>query len=115
MAFSTEELATYESILDAYIERNRPPAEIRDKVDLSYRIERQSVVIFEIRPSMFRPGEKIEEAVAKTTYVRTTNHWRVFWQRADLKWYGYEPDPIVQELPEFLRLVEEDEYNCFYG
>ena len=115
MAFSTEELATYESILDAFIERNRPRPEIRDQVDLSYRVDRQSVVIFEIRPAMFRPGETIEGAVAKTTYVRTQNHWRVYWRRADLKWHLYDPDPYVDELPDFLRLVEEDELCCFWG
>jgi hypothetical protein len=67
----TEELATYESILDAFIEKNRPRPEIRDQVDLSYRIERQSVVICDIRPAMFGPWEKIEEAVAKPSHRRT--------------------------------------------
>jgi len=71
VAFSSEEFATYESILDAFIERNRPRREIRDQVDLSYRVERQSVVIFEIRPAMFRPGETIEGAVAKPSHRRT--------------------------------------------
>lgn len=65
MAFSSEELATYKSILHAFIDRNRPRPEIRDEVNLSYRVERQSVIILEIRPAMSRPGETIERSVAK--------------------------------------------------
>lgn len=115
MAFSAEELAIHESTLDAFIAKRRPPAEIRDQVDLSYRIEGQSVVIFEIRPRMMQPSEKVEIPIAKTTFVRTQNHWRVFWQRADLKWHGYDPDPTVHKLQDFLRVVEADEYGCFWG
>ena len=40
---------------------------------------------------------------------------RSFWQRADLKWHGYEPRPEVARLEQFLALVEEDEYACFFG
>ena len=115
MGFATEELATYELILDSFITRRRPRAEIRDQVDLSYRIEGQSVVIFEIRPTMMKPSEKVELPIAKTTFVRTQNHWRVFWQRADLKWHRYDPDPTVPRLQDFLQVVEADEYGCFWG
>jgi hypothetical protein len=96
--------------------RRRPPEHIRDKVDLRYRIERQSVEIFEVRPYWRNPTEKkIEEAIAKATYVRTQRVWRVYWQRADLKWHRYDPDPEVTTIEEFLNIVDKDEYSCFFG
>ena len=55
-----------------------------------------------------RPDEMIEEMVAKTTYVKKNGIWKVYWQRADLKWHGYEPVPEVGSLEAFLDLVEED-------
>lgn len=47
MTFSAKEIENYESILDSFIAQRRPPAEIRDQVDLGYRIEKQSVVLFD--------------------------------------------------------------------
>ena len=43
------------------------------------------------------------------------NIWKVFWQRADLKWHSYEPKPTVKQLTDFLKLVDEDEHHCFKG
>ena len=37
-------------IMENFTEERRPPTEIRDELDLSYKIENQSIIIFEIRP-----------------------------------------------------------------
>lgn len=115
MAFTTEEREKCEADLQLFMDRRRPPEDIRDELDLAYRIEGQSIVIFEIRPRWDEPEETVESPVAKTTYVRTKNHWRVFWQRADLKWHRYDPASTVASLAEFLDLVDRDEYSCFWG
>ena len=115
MAISEFERKRVEKIVGRYIEKRRPPAEIRDQVDLSFRIEGQSVVIFEIRPFWNAPKEKIEEPVAKGTYVKSRNLWKVYWQRADLKWHMYEPDPEVDTIDDFIEVVDSDEYGCFFG
>jgi len=115
MAFSEIEIQRYKKIMDAFLERRRPPAHLRDKVDLGFRLKGQSVEIFEVRPMWRNPGEKIEHAVAKATYVKTRKAWKVYWQRADLKWHGYAPAPIVEKLEEFVRLVEKDKHHCFWG
>lgn len=115
MALSEFERRYCESIVARYVERHRPPVHLREKVDLAYRIDGQSVEIFEIRPLFQRPLEKIEEGVAKATYVRKRGIWRVFWRRADLKWHRYDPEPEVRTFEEFIELVERDEWNCFYG
>jgi hypothetical protein len=46
------------------------------------------VVIYEIRPFWRDSSKKIEGPIAKATYVRTANRWRIFWQRADMKWHS---------------------------
>ena len=115
MAFSEFERKRIEKIVGRYIEEKRPPVEIRDELDLSFKIEGQSIEIFEIRPLWDDPKEKIEEAVAKATYVKSRNLWKVFWQRADLKWHRYDPDSEVDTIDDFLEVVEQDEYSCFFG
>jgi len=115
MAFSEFEIKKYEKIVGAYVESHRPPPHIRDKLDIGFRVQGQSVEIFEIRPGWQDPKKKIEEAVAKATYVKRQLLWKVYWQRADLKWHLYEPNPEVATLEEFLQVVEADEHACFFG
>ena len=115
MAFSEFERKKYEKVVARYIEGKRPPVHVRPELDLGYRLKGQSVEIFEIRPLWDNPDKKIEEPVAKATYVKRQGVWKVYWQRADLKWHKYDPVPEVNSIEEFLSLVEKDEYCCFYG
>ncbi len=115
MTLSEFEIKRIQKIVGQYIEKKRPPVNLRNEVDLSFRVKGQSVEIYEIRPLWDNPKEKIEEAVAKATYVKKQNLWKVYWQRADLKWHRYEPDPDVGSIEAFLEIVERDEYCCFFG
>ncbi len=103
--------------MDALLKQRRPPSHVRPKLDLGFRVNGQSVEIFEIRPVWRGPAdEKRESAVAKATYVRARGIWRVFWQRRDLRWHGYEPrPPEVNSIDEFAALASEDAHACFFG
>jgi hypothetical protein len=90
VAFNDIERKRCERDLEKFMERHRPPPDIRPELDFGYRISGHSVEIFEIRPDWQNPKETMEHAVAKATFVRTRNLWRVFWMRRDLKWHGYE-------------------------
>ena len=115
MALSEFEQKRCERIVGAYVQKRRPPVHIRPELDIGFRISGQSVEIFELRPKWKEPKEKLEHSVAKATFVKTRGAWRVYWQRADLKWHSYEPAPLVDSLEEFLRIVEEDKHACFWG
>jgi len=113
MALNIFQRNRFEDEVSRFIEERRPPADIRDELDLGFKIENQSLILFEIRPRWNNPKEKMECPYAKATYLKTRDVWKVYWQRADLKWHGYDPVPEVALLGDFLRLVEEDEYDCF--
>ena len=115
MSISEFEIKRIEKIVGEYIETRRPPAEVRDQVDLSFRIEKQSVIIFEIREVWNDRERKIESPIAKATYVKSKKIWKIYWQRSDLKWHGYEPTPEAKRIEEFISVVENDEYCCFWG
>jgi hypothetical protein len=115
MALSELERKRYEKAVAKFLEARRPPSEIRPKLDLGFRLEGQSIEIFEIRPDWQDPNEKMENPVAKATYVKRAEEWRVYWQRADLKWHRYEPHPSASTIEEFLQVVDEDAYCCFFG
>ncbi|MCR9105417.1 MAG: DUF3024 domain-containing protein [Gammaproteobacteria bacterium] len=115
MAISEFETKRVEKLASDYTEANRPPVHIRDQLDLGFRVSDQSLELFEIRPRYNDPSAKIEESVAKTTYVKKTRSWKIYWKRADLKWHGYDPMPEVRTLEEFFEIVEEDQHGCFKG
>jgi len=79
MAISEFEIKRYEKIVGEYVEKHRPPAHVRNEVDLSFRIKGQSVEIFEIRALWNDPNKKIEQPVAKTTYVKSKKIWKIYW------------------------------------
>lgn len=116
MAFSEFEAARVRKVVGDFVEARRPPMHIRAQVDRGFHIDRQSVVLFEVRPAWRgKPGEMHERGYAKATWVKASGSWKVFWQRADLKWHRYEPFPSAQTIEQFLKLVEADEYHCFHG
>jgi hypothetical protein len=116
MAFSQLETARIKRLVGAFIVGRRPAPHIRPKLDLGFRVAGQSVVIFEIRPVWRgKPGLKQEGPVAKATYVRTNDRWRIFWMRADLKWHRYEPASEVKTVEDFLAVVDKDTHACFWG
>ena len=115
MAVSEFEIKRIAKVMEGYLERTRPPIHIRNELDSAYRIENQSVELFEVRPAFQKPSQKIEHAIAKATFVKRAKEWRLYWMRADLKWHRYEPVPEVDSLEEFLQIIEEDAYGCFYG
>jgi len=101
--------------MENFLFRRRPPEELRDKVDVNYRIDNQSVIIYEIRPRWNNPKEYRESEFAKATFVKTRQHWNIYWLRSDLKWHTYEPKPFVKTINDFAELVDEDRYHCFWG
>ena len=115
MAFNDIELQKHKMILDGFLEKRRPPVEIRDQVDLGYSIDKQTVLIFETRPVFRKPGEKVEIPIAKSTYEMKIDSWKIYWQRANMKWVSYEPEPTVKSLNEFVQIVDEDAMHCFWG
>lgn len=115
MPLSELERKRCERDLQHFLERRRPPPHVRKDLDLGYKIEGQSVEIFEIRPDWRDKSVSRTTSVAKATFVRARNHWRVYWLRRDLKWHSYEPASQVRSLEEFLAVVDQDEHCCFFG
>ena len=72
MILSEFESKKIEQQLESFLEERRPPPQIRPEFDLGFRVSGQSIEIFGIRPLWDNPKEKIEEPVAKATYVKDT-------------------------------------------
>lgn len=115
MAVNTLQMVDIIEVMENFLDKARPPEHIRPQMDVSYNIEGQSVIIYEVRPRWDRPEQKAEHAVAKATYVKTTDCWKVYWMRGNLKWNPYGPKSTVQTLREFTEVVNKDSHGCFWG
>lgn len=94
---------------------NRPPEKIRHQIDIIWRVEGQSVYISEKRPHWSNPALNMTNDFAKATYIKSSDQWKIFWLKSDLKWHTYKPLPGVRYFAEFLEEVAKDPYGCFKG
>ena len=116
MAFSETEIERHLSTLESeFWTYRRPPLHLRDKIREGQRIAGQSIELYFGRPAFQRPGEWVEESIAKVTYVRVRDMWTIFWQRADMKWHRYEHQPEVITLSDALGVIHDDAHCCFFG
>ncbi|ELV8627183.1 DUF3024 domain-containing protein [Vibrio cidicii] len=115
MAFSEIEQARHKKAVEKYLDSCRPPVEVRNEVDIGYRLDGQVIEIFEIRAKWNNPSEKVEEPVAKVKYYKSRDEWKIYWMKSDLKWHIYEPVPEVKTLEVFFEVLDADAYECFWG
>ncbi|MCH1918855.1 DUF3024 domain-containing protein [Shewanella sp. A3A] len=115
MALSEFEIKKIEKAAEAFLAVRRPAPSIRDKWDIGWRLEQQSVYIFETRPLWQDPSQYQDLEVAKATYVQSQRVWNIYWQRQDLKWHRYEPDSQVKTIEQVFDVINQDELGCFFG
>ena len=116
MAFTEDEIAAHTATLEReFWSRRRPELNIRHMMREGQRIDGQSIELFYVRPRYNDPSRHIEEPIAKLTYVRASDSWRIFWQRADHKWHRYAPHPDAESLAAALRVIHQDANCCFFG
>ena len=87
---------------------------VRSKLRIGYRVEGLSVVLFESPPAFLSP-EWQEEPVAKFTYVKANERWKLFCMFRDLKWRGYDPFRESRDLAPLVDEVRRDPTGIFWG
>ena len=101
--------------LKKYIEKIRPPKEIRDEIDVSYSFKNKIVEIYEIRPKWDDKNILQNFPIARAKFIKSKNIWRVYWMASNEKWIKYEPRPEVNNFSEFINILENDKNGCFWG
>lgn len=104
-----------QATLAQYLEKIRPPENIRSKLDIGYAYDGAAIEFFEIRPNWLDPSRIMHHSFAKIRFVKSKNLWLLYWKRASGKWEAYQPFPKSVDLQTLLDCIEKDEYRCFYG
>lgn len=115
MKFEEEQEVWLKNEVTAFIQKRQQSQEIHDEGEVSFRIEDQSVVIFEKLKRWRHPFDSFESMIAKVTFVKASADWKVYWQKSDMKWHRYNPEPTAGHFDDFLEMVGFDAYGCFRG
>lgn len=115
VAFSDLELASIKRSAAAYTKKYGPPAHVQKQLSWDWVIDKQCVLLCEVRPHWQDANKLLKNECVKTTFVRTKNIWQIYWMRADLKWHSYEPSFVVNSFDDFLNVLQADEHGCFFG
>lgn len=114
MAFTEIELGHIKKLVGGLCERRTRP-DLREQVRFEYRVKGHDVIVLERRPNWDGAPGHTEINVAKLKFNRTAGQWRLLWQRADMRWHGYEPASGRTSLASLVQDIDEDPYGCFFG
>jgi hypothetical protein len=115
MPFDDLERKKIKNALIAFLEKHRPPVHIRSQLDIGYRITGRNIEIFELRPQLDNSAVAIEVPVAKATFVKRKNIWKLYWMRGTGKWCLYVPEAEFKTIEKLLNVVGKDKDDCFFG
>ena len=93
----------------------KTPHSLKNELRFEYEIENQNVIIYEVRPAWDNPSEFTRMPMAKLTYVKSENIWKLYWPRASGKWEIYEPKKSSKDLGELVTEINKDTHGCFFG
>lgn len=113
MAFNNIEIANIRRCMEFFMEKRRPAEHLRDKLDLQYRIEDDSVIIFEIRQLTWSNG-RVEEPIAKIAHNRHSSSWSLLWMDKNSNWHHYD-EKMLSGFSDAIQLVEENICGYFFG
>ena len=113
MVFNDTEVAQIKQCMNYFMEKRRPPKHIRNEHDLQYRIEDDSVIIFDVRQLAWSAGIA-EEMLAKITINRVSNSWSLFWSTENNEWRHYDAK-MIGSFAEAVKIVDDDVEHRFFG
>ena len=114
MTFNEIENQRIKNIVGGFCNQKTRP-DLKDKLRYDYIIEKESILIREIRPVWDNPEEFTQLPFAKITWVKSQKVWKLYWQRANGKWIQYDALPQSPNLNEIIQAINDDVYHCFFG
>ena len=103
-----------EKKLEKYCQQ-KIPAELHDKIRMSYRIRGNTVTLIESRPYFRDPSIWTELKVAQFRYSQDDNTWSLYCADRNEKWHFYDPFHPSRDIDDLLAEVDRDPTGIFWG
>lgn len=105
---------TIDSIAKTIEEMFPVPEHVADKVRHVVEKVKGGYILIEMRsPWDGSSGQWTKAPVAKIVYHKPSKNWRIYWMRASGRWERYPSK--VKTLRGILKVIDKDEYGCFWG
>ena len=114
MALSELQHAHIDRLFTVYC-RDDPRPEVRAQLRHGFRVDGNSVELFESRPAYVPPHDWRDSGVAKFRYVHGRGVWQLLCQHRDLRWHRYRRLPEAPSIDRLLAEVEADPTGIFWG
>ncbi len=114
MAFSEADLQRIKK-LGGGLCGKRTPEKLRDELRFEYEIEKQNVIMHEVRPAWNNPSEYKNPPMAKLSFIKSQKLWKLYWKRASGKWEKYQPNESNKDLGVLIKEMDKDTFGCFFG
>ncbi len=111
MALNETEIADIKRCMEFFMMKRRPPAFVRDEVDLQYRIWGNEVTIYRVN---YINNKKYDSPIAKLVLNRPHTSWNLYSMIQPNQWIA----AIKESIPSFseaIKIVEDDVTCCFFG
>lgn len=82
---------------------------------IDVKVEGMSLIIYQMMAGFPEGTADVYFPIAKATYRKATDDWKLFWQKRDLKWHGYEIDMVHEDIESVFKAINEDSCCCFWG
>ena len=102
-------------IIKEYIEKKRPPIELRKELDIGYTFEKNVLEIFEIRPQWNDNSKTLNIPITKVKYIKSKEIWKIYWKGGNENWKFYEPSGEINSIRDVLTEIDKDTHGCFWG
>jgi hypothetical protein len=89
------------------------PDRVANKIKIVAEKVRGGYEIIETRPRWDgSAGSWTRSPIAKITFHKPSQEWRVYWMRASRKWWFYGQYKTFNKV---LKIIDEDKSGCFWG
>lgn len=100
-------------IIQKIEEKFKVPERMADKIKNVAEKSGNSYILYETRPAWdgsTKPWTKF--SVAKMTFVKISDKWKLYWMRASGRWELYKE---YKSFNNVLNAIEKDKFGCFWG
>ncbi|EPL9570887.1 DUF3024 domain-containing protein [Providencia rettgeri] len=111
MALNETEIADIKRCMGSFMKKRRPPAFVRDEVDLQYYIIGNEVIISRVN---YINNKKYDSPLVKIVLNRPHTKWNIYSMIPPNQWIAAIKEPI-QTFSDAIKVVENDDVGIFFG
>jgi hypothetical protein len=102
------------AVVGRYCE-NKVPPHVRDQIQVSYKIQNDTITIYESRPHWQKPDVWTERTIAQFRYNTKDKLWTLYNSDRNNRWHKHPATGPAATLDPLLEKLDNDPAGIFWG